>query len=54
MSNGPVIQMQGLAALTARLTALSASAQGKPIKAALRATGSVVKKKSSSGHLMTA
>lgn len=43
MSTGPVIQMHGLAALTARLTALAGAAHGKPIQAGLRAAGSVVK-----------
>lgn len=38
------IQMQGLAALAARLNALSAASQGKAIKGALRAAGNVIKK----------
>jgi hypothetical protein len=44
MSNGPVIQMQGLAAFTARFDALSAAAQGKAIRAAGRAGYSEIKK----------
>lgn len=44
MSNGPFIQMQGLAAFTARFDAVSAAAQGKAIRAARRAGYSEIKK----------
>jgi HK97 gp10 family phage protein len=47
MSRGPSIQfqMQGLAQLTTRFKALSGAAQGKTIRASMRAMGTPVKKK---------
>lgn len=44
MSNGPVIQMQGLAQLTARFNALSSAAKGKAVRAAGRAGCNEIKK----------
>lgn len=44
MSNGPLIQMQGLAALTAKFQAMSRGVQGKIARASTRAMGSPVKK----------